>query len=349
MLWFAGLGISGPDGLGVNTIKILKEADVVYLELFTNPIAKSHVTKIKKIVKGRLKLAPRWLVEDGKEILEIAKKKKVVLLSYGDPYIATTHIELRTRAVLEKIKTRTIHAASALTSLVGECGLHYYKVGSPVTITKEIQSTTTAYNTIYQNLVVGNHTILPLEYNQDTKFFLDPKDAFSNLILIEKEQSLKIIDESTYAMVASRIGSKTQCITGGTISSLQKMDFGNPPHTIIIPGKMHFTEFDALRTLSKCLDAPYDNSSKVRKISDQMIGKYVPMIRNALEQIARYYKDDKNFQQVLENAERYVDDAEKFHLQGKEELAILSIGYADGLVDALRIAKGMTTNDRVYT
>ena len=32
------------------------------------------------------------------------QKKKVVLLSYGDPYIATTHIELRTRAIKEKIK-----------------------------------------------------------------------------------------------------------------------------------------------------------------------------------------------------------------------------------------------------
>jgi len=31
----------------------------------------------------------------------------------------------------------------------------------------------------------------------------------------------------------------------------------------------------------------------------------------------------------------------KFHEEGKDELAILSIGYADGLVDALRIAKGI--------
>ena len=57
------------------------------------------------------------------------QKNKVVLLSYGDPYIATTHIELRTRAIEEKIKTQTIHASSSLTSMIGECGLHYYKIG----------------------------------------------------------------------------------------------------------------------------------------------------------------------------------------------------------------------------
>ena len=44
---------------------------------------------------------------------------------------------------------------------------------------------------------------------------------------------------------------------------------------------------------------------------------------------------------MLENAELYIQDAEKFLEQGKDEVAILSIGYADGLVDSLRIAKGL--------
>ena len=44
---------------------------------------------------------------------------------------------------------------------------------------------------------------------------------------------------------------------------------------------------------------------------------------------------------MLENAELYIQDAEKFLEEGKDEIAILSIGYADGLVDALRIAKGI--------
>jgi len=37
----------------------------------------------------------------------------------------------------------------------------------------------------------------------------------------------------------------------------------------------------------------------------------------------------------------YVRDAEKFLEDGRDEVAILSIGYADGLVDALRLAKGL--------
>ena len=60
-----------------------------------------------------------------------------------------------------------------------------------------------------------------------------------------------------------------------------------------------------------------------------------------MKKIAPNYKNSKEFQSVLENAELYIRDAERFLEEGKDEVAILSIGYADGLVDALRIAKGI--------
>jgi diphthine synthase len=110
---------------------------------------------------------------------------------------------------------------------------------------------------------------------------------------------------------------------------------------MVIPGTLHFTESDAIKVLARCIDEPADNASRIEKISAQMIKKYIPMVRRALDQIAPYYKDRQEFAGVLENAELYVRDAEKFFEQGKDELAILSIGYADGLVDALRIAKGI--------
>ena len=53
------------------------------------------------------------------------------------------------------------------------------------------------------------------------------------------------------------------------------------------------------------------------------------------------YKNEKEFQVILENAELYIRDAEKFLEDGQDEVSILSIGYADGLVDALRLAKGI--------
>jgi diphthine synthase len=341
MLWFVGLGISGAKSIPHEALEVLSKADIVYLEQFTSPIGKSDLAKIKKMTNGEFKAAKRWLVEDGNEILKKAKRKKVVLLSYGDPYIATTHIELRTRAIQEKIKTHSIHASSSLTSMIGECGLQFYKIGKIATIMSEMNSLTTPYYVIYKNIIEGNHTVLLLEYNQDKDFFLNPKDALLGLIETEKGQKRNVIDYSTYAIVASRIGFKDQSIISGKISSLKKVNFGKPPHTVIIPGRLHFTESDALKKLGNCIDEPFDNSEKTKKISVQMMKKYVPMVRDSLAEIEPYYKGQKEFQAILENARLYIRDAEKFLEDGQDEVAILSIGYADGLVDALRLAKGL--------
>ena len=341
MLSFVGLGISGFESIPIEGLETISIADIVYLEQFTSPIEKSDLEKIQNAMKGEFISAKRWLVEDGNEILEKAKEKNVVLLSYGDPYIATTHIELRTRAIELKIKTHSIHASSSLTSMIGECGLHFYKIGRIATIMSEMKSLTTPYDIIYKNIIAGNHTILLLEYNQDKDFFLDPKEALKGLLETEEGQKRNVLTESSYAIVASRIGFKDQTIISGKISSLTEIDFGKPPHTVIITGRLHFTESDALKLFGQCIDEPFDNSEKTEKISKQMMKKYVPMVREALEEIIPYYKNQKEFEVILENAELYIEQAEIFLDEGRDENAILSIGYADGLVDALRLAKGL--------
>jgi len=341
MLWFVGLGISGTQSIPIEVVKIIQKADFVYLESFTSPIYKQQEEEIKNIVSGSFKIAKRWLVEDGQEILKASKSSTVVLLSYGDPYVATTHIELRTRAKLEKIETNTIHSASAITSMIGEAGLQFYKVGRIVTIMNEKKSIITPYTSIFKNLIQGLHSVILLEYNQDENYFLDPKDAISSLLDVEKEQKRNVVNNDTFAIVASRIGFETQKIISGKFSNLLKVDFGEPPHSIIITGKLHFTESDAINVLTECLDKPSDNSSRIKSISIQMIERYVPMVRVALEEVKPFYNNAKEFQEILQNAELYINDAENFLKQGKDENAVLSIGYADGLVDALRMAKGI--------
>ena len=341
MLWFIGLGISGISELSDNTISVIKNADTVYLESFTSPISETEKEQLANMCDGEFKIAKRWLVEDGNEILENAKKREVVLISYGDPYIATTHLELKTRAVTDKIETKTIHSSSIVSSLIGEIGLQYYKVGKILTIMNDPKSMITPYNTISNNLLSKMHSVILLEYNEDKSFFLAPQDALSLLLDAEKIQNRKIISLDTFAIIASRIGKSDQSITSGKISNLIKKEFGNPPHTIIIPGSLHFTESNAVKIVTDCIDEPFDNSANVKDVSEQMIEKYVPMVREALEEIKPHYENLKEYEDVLINAKLYIDDAENFLKEGKKEYAVLSIGYADGLVDALRIAKGL--------
>ena len=271
MLWFVGLGISGTRSIPIEVVKIIQEADFVYLEAFTSPISKQHEDEIKNMVKGSFKIAKRWLVEDGQEILNASKSSTVVLLSYGDPYVATTHIELRIRAKLENIKTNTFHSASAITSMIGEAGLQFYKVGRLVTIMNEKKSTITPYTVIFKNLAQGLHSIILLEYNHDENYFLDPKNAISNLLDVEKEQKRGVLNNDTFAIIASRIGFDTQKIISGKFSNLLKTDFGEPPHSIIITGKLHFTESDAISVLTECLDKPLDNSDRIKSIDRKSV------------------------------------------------------------------------------
>ena len=340
MLWFIGLGVSGISELSDSTLSVIKNADIVYLESFTSPISETEKKQLENISNGEFKIAKRWIVEDGNEILENAKKSETVLISYGDPYIATTHLELKTRAITDKIETKTIHSSSIISSLIGEVGLHYYKVGKVLTIMNDPKSMSTPYYTIFDNLLSKTHSVILLEYNEDKSFFLDPHDALSLLLDVEKIQNRKVISLDTFVIIASRIGKSDQKITSGKISNLIKKEFGDPPHSIVIPGGLHFTESDAIKITTECLDTPFDNSTNVKSISEQMIEKYVPMVREALDEIKPHYENLKEYADVLINAKLYIDDAENFLKEGKKEYAVLSIGYADGLVDALRIAKG---------
>ncbi len=341
MLWFIGLGISGFESIPNRAIDVISNADVVYLEQFTSPINDRDLSKIRDMCRGRFRLGRRWMIEDGKEILNDAVDKTTVLLTYGDPYIATTHIELRARATSQGIETRSIHAASALTAIIGQCGLHVYKVGRIATIMSETNLLVTPYYTIYKNLIEGYHTLLLLEYNQDRDFFIAPNTALGNLLDTESGQQRGVVTESTWCIIASRVGQTDQRIVAGKISSLIDIDFGPPPHSIIIPGTLHFTESDALEAFVRCIDAPTNNTEMTTKISAQMLNRYIPMIHDAIQEIEPLCANIPNIDQILENAKLYVQDAERFLQDGHEEVAVLSVGYADGLVDAIRIQCGL--------
>jgi len=341
MLLLVGFGIHVYKGLSAKALEVLNSVNTIYVEKYTSPMPDPDIDALKSALNKEVKIVPRWFVEDGREILESAKNNDVALVVYGDPLIATTHLELRVRAEKNGIKSRVLHASSSITSIIGECGLHMYKIGRIITLVSEAQAIASIYYTIYSNLIGGNHTLILLEYNQENDFFLKPNDAFNMLLDCEKDQKHEVISEDTFAIVASRIGIDDQKIISGRIGSLLQHDFGVPPHSIIITGSLHFTEIDALKVLTKMFDEPVDNSKGITKIAEQMVQKYVPKAKRALEQAMNLVKGDKNFSEIFENAEYYISDAERFLKQGKLELAVLSIGYAEGLIDAIRFLKGV--------
>ncbi len=333
MLHIVGLGVSD-DSIPYNIEDIIQKADIVYLEVFTSPDI--NTSQIRRICPT-LQMAPRWLVEDGRRILEESEYKDVVLASYGDPLVATTHTELRVRAAQRGIPVNVVHGPSAITTLVGECGLHHYMMGRMATIMSEDTLLETPYMVSYRNAVLGNHTLLLLEYNQDADFFLKADVALQRLSDAEKSYRRGVFTPDRHCIVACRIGTKRQLVVSGSLSSLEGYDFGEPPHSIILTGRLHFTECDAIRVLTRCMDDPPENQT-IKSIPQQMIEKYTPMIHKSIQDLPDCSNNEKL---IVQNAISYIQDAQRALESGQDEVAILSIGYADGLVDALRISHGM--------
>ena len=133
MLTFVGLGLYDPEDITLKGLEAIREADVVYAEFYTSPAGARTIEKLEEAYGRRISLLAREELEEGAErgILELAKSKKVVLLSGGDAMIATTHVDLRLRAIERGIETRIVHAASIASAAAGLCGLQNYKFGSP--------------------------------------------------------------------------------------------------------------------------------------------------------------------------------------------------------------------------
>lgn len=347
MLWFVGTGVNGYRGLSLAALDALKKCDTVYVERFTSALSDSDLKRLNSILEREVKPVQRWFVEDGREILEAAKKNEIALVTYGDPLIATTHNELRSRAARNSVKTAVLHSASGIASIMGETGLHVYKFGRMVTMMSEPQSAVSVYHTIFENLLAGNHTLILTEYSHDESkepFFLDPASVFRMLLDAERDQKHQIFSNDTFAVVASRVGMAEQKIASGKVGSLARVDFGTGPHSVVVTGSLHFTESEAVAALTESIDNPSDNSQNIKRISTQMVERYAPKAKQAVQQMRDVVRQDANNKgmfEVLDNAEYYIEDAERFLRQAKFELAVLSIGYAEGLIDALRFQKGI--------
>ncbi len=257
MLFFIGLGLYDEKGITTEGLEIARKADKVYLELYTSLMPGLTISKLENMLGKKVIILRRRDIEGEKayEILKEALEKNVVLLVPGDPFVATTHIHLRLEAKRRNIKTRVIHAASILSAIPGETGLFSYKFGRSVTITfphGEFISET-AYDVIKENYERGLHTLLLLDIDAESKRFMSIREALEILLLIEERRKEKVISNETLVVGLARLGAPDAIVKADFLSNIIEYPFGPPPYSIVIPGKLHFIEAEALVLLA---DAP---------------------------------------------------------------------------------------------
>jgi len=336
-LSFVGLGL-GAKGITLEGIEEMFSADVIYLEYYTTPHEPQLLRQVQASTGKSFTIVDRQFVEDGNRILSESESRKVVLAVLGDPMIATTHDELRVRAIRKGIETRVVHSATIASAAASASGLHSYKFSRTVTVTREaVGKLTQAYQILHENLLEGAHTLLLLEYDVQSGLGVTPADAIAGLLLAEANFKRGVVNEETFAIVLSRLGREDAALSAGRFSELSSKDAGAPPSCLVIPGKLHFTESEAISAIFNVDPARVkSNSDRVLRTAQTLVPKYVAKTRRALESVKG--KLGPEYGHVVENAELYMRDAESFLANGEDEMAMLSIGYAEGLLDSLSFA-----------
>lgn len=259
---FVGLGLHDEMGISLRGLEEIKTADNVFIELYTNLMVDFSKENLEKGSSKKLQIVSREELEErsGKLILEMAETGKVVLLVPGDPLIATTHVALRIHAEKLGIKTRIVHGASILSAVIGLSGLHNYKFGKSVTIPLPSEHPSeTPYEVIAQNKKRGLHTLCLLDVKVEENRYVEIHEGLESLLKIEEKRKEKIVTMNTFVVGIARAGSNNPTVKAGFLKDLLGYDFGDPPHSIICLGKLHFMEAEALIVLAGAPDSLREN------------------------------------------------------------------------------------------
>lgn len=238
-LFMIGLGLSDAKDVSVKGLEIIKNCGVVYLEGYTSKL-QCNIEDLEKLYGKKIKVLEREFVENRTEdILMQAKDMDVAFLIIGDPMCATTHLGLRLSALQNKVPVEIIHNAS-IVSAIGVIGLELYKYGKITSIPFHNSDVKTPLEVYKMNKKNGLHTLFLLDLDPINSKFLTIKEACEYLIS-------NGIKPSTLSVGCARIGSKSQIIGVSSLKKLEYFDYGEPPYCIVIPGKLHFMEEEALK------------------------------------------------------------------------------------------------------
>jgi diphthine synthase len=273
------------------------------------------------------------LEEHSDKILDEARVKKIGVLVGGDCLSGTTHITLVIEAAKRGVRTRIFHGSSIFTA-IAETGLSLYKFGRTVTLPlPEKGLVDTVSRAISENLETGLHTLVLLDLDTQASKFMTIKEALATLI------EVKSITPDTLVAGVARLGSMGQTIKAGRAIEVVDYEFGDPPYAIVIPGKLHFIEEDALKALAGC-PPELIRDREVKGELDRLIEKYMEGCKRVqgemkLKEMPASIPGER-VTELLDHADRYLRDAE-FYATDKKGTALTSVAYAEGVLDALRL------------
>ncbi len=239
MFSIVGLGLN-KKGYSREAYDSIVKAKKVYVDNYTVDFPYKISNLQKQFKKKKFILADREFIESFK-ILDDAKKENVVLLVYGSPLTATTHISLIEEAKKRKIKCQIVHGASIIDA-VAETGLHLYKFGKITSMPKWERNFTpeSFMEIVRQNESIKAHTLILVDIS--LKF----SEALKQLEIAAGNRKVKL----GKIIVCQSMGTKNQKIFYKKFEDLRNLENIKNPFCFIIPSDLHFTESEVLKNFS---------------------------------------------------------------------------------------------------
>ncbi len=252
MLTFIGLGLWDEKDVSLKGLEAIRKADVVYAEFYTSRLMGTTQERMEELYGKPINILQREDVEQRprETVLRDALDKDVVFLTGGDAMVATTHVDLRLRAIKMGIQTAVIHGASISSAVCGATGLQNYRFGKSATIAFPYKNTISEapYDTIKMNKASGLHTLLFLDLDRE-KGYMTINKGIELLLAVEARRSEGVLKDAICVGIA-RAGSPRPCVRAASIEALKSFDFGGPLHIMAIPADLHFLEEEALEALA---------------------------------------------------------------------------------------------------
>ncbi len=251
-LYLVGLGLHDVRDVTVKGLDRIKLADVVYAEFYTAILAGTSKAGLETFLGRSVQVLDRLGVEKGgRDLVEQARNKEVVLLTAGDPLTATTHTDLVVRAREANVPVHIVHAPSIYTAAPGLLGLQHYKFGRTTTLVRPEAnwSPTSPFDAVAENHARGLHTLVLLDIKADENYFMTANEGIALLLELADRTKNSWFTKKIEVGVVARAGSDRPMLVTGAAGDLAKMDFGPPLHCLVVPGDLQVVEQEAWATL----------------------------------------------------------------------------------------------------
>ena len=254
-----GLGLGDERDVTLRGLEAIRGAARVVLEQYTSVLPGVEPARLEALYGKPVEIADRQAVEEGSEgFLEAARDADVAFLVVGDPFGATTHVDLQLRARRMGVRVEVIHNASIMNA-VGACGLQLYRFGEAISIVffTETWRPDSFYDKILANRRAGLHTLCLLDIRvkeltvkalctgrkeYEPPRYMSVNVALEQLLEVEAARGEGAFAEETMCVGVARLGTPGQSILYGSMAELRGADFGEPLHSLVIPGEV--TDFE---------------------------------------------------------------------------------------------------------